>query len=114
MAWQKNTSSAESERSIPLLPQLSHFISDEEYSMVKLLLEGRRLKKANHRRKLVRIGFECYVARSYEQGKLTLQEAARLVKLTHSETIDVDVLSETGVKGNIRSSEVLESFIVTR
>jgi hypothetical protein len=58
------------------------------------------------------IGFECYVARSYEQGKLTLREVSKLLKLTLSET--VDILSAMGVSGNIRSSEVLDSLKAIR
>ncbi len=71
-----------------------------------------KIEKSQSLRKLTRIGFECYVAKSYEQGKVTLREASKLLKLTLSETLDV--LSAMGVKGNIRSSEVLESFRAIR
>jgi predicted HTH domain antitoxin len=54
------------------------------------------------------LGFEFYTAKSYEKGKLTLREAAELLNLTLSETIDL--LSEMGVRGNIRVKDVMESF----
>ncbi len=54
------------------------------------------------------MGFEFYVAKSYERGKLTLRETANLLNLTLMETIDL--LSEMGVKGNIRAKDVLESL----
>jgi len=70
--------------------------------------KSEKIEKSQSLRKLTRIGFECYVARAYEQGKLTLREVSKLLKLTLSET--VDVLSAMGVSGNIRSSEVLDSL----
>ena len=71
-----------------------------------------KIEKSQSLRKLARIGFECYVAKSYEQGRLTLREVSKLLKLTLSETLDL--LLAMGVKGNIRSSEVLESFRAIR
>jgi predicted HTH domain antitoxin len=67
-----------------------------------------KLEKTQSIRKLTRLGFEVYVAKSYEKGKLTLREAAKLLNLTLSETIDL--LSEMGVKGNIRAKDVMESL----
>jgi hypothetical protein len=55
---------------------------------------------------------ECYVARSYEQVKLTLREVSKLLKLILSET--VDILSAMGVSGNIQSNEVLDSLKAIR
>ena len=49
-----------------------------------------------------------YAAKSYERGKLTLREVAGLLNLTLSETIDL--LTEMGVKGNIRAKDVMESL----
>ena len=67
-----------------------------------------KLEKTQSIRKLTRLGFEFYAAKSYERGKLTLREVAALLNLTLSETIDL--LSEMGVKGNIRAKDVLESL----
>jgi predicted HTH domain antitoxin len=67
-----------------------------------------KLEKTQSIRKLTRLGFEVYVAKSYEKGKLTLREAAKLLNLTLSETIDL--LSEMGVKGSIRAKDVMESL----
>jgi predicted HTH domain antitoxin len=54
------------------------------------------------------MGFEMYVAKSYERGKISLRQAAKLLNLTLSETIDL--LMETGVKGNIRAKDVMDSL----
>jgi predicted HTH domain antitoxin len=59
-------------------------------------------------RKLTKMGFEVYVAKLYERGKLTLREAANLLHLNLMETIDL--LSEMGVKGNIKAKDVIESL----
>lgn len=87
-------------------------IPDDIEKAIEYVAKSEKIEKSQSLRKLTRIGFECYVARSYEQGKLTLREAARLLTLPLSETIEL--LSEMGVKGNIRSSEVLESLRATR
>lgn len=75
---------------------------------IEYVAKSEKLEKTQSLRKLTRIGFEFYAAKSYERGKLTLREVAGLLNLTVSETIDI--LSEMGVKGNIRSKDVMESL----
>ncbi len=87
-------------------------IPEDIEQAIEYVAKSEKIEKSQSLRKLTRVGFECYVAKSYEQGKLTLREASSLLKLSHSETIDI--LSEMGVKGNIRSSEVLESLKAIR
>jgi predicted HTH domain antitoxin len=87
-------------------------IPEDMEKAIEYVAKSEKIEKTQSLRKLTRIGFECYVARSYEHGKLTLREAAKLLRLPLSETIDV--LSELGVKGNIRASEVLESLRANR
>ena len=87
-------------------------IPEDMEKAIEYVAKSEKIEKSQSLRKLTRIGFECYVAKSYEQGKLTLREAARLLRLTLSETLDL--LVEMGVRGNIRSSEVLESSKLVR
>ncbi len=87
-------------------------IPEDIEQAIEYVAKSEKIEKSQSLRKLARVGFECYVARSYEQGKLTLRETSSLLKLSLSETLEI--LSEMGVKGNIRSSEVLESLKVTR
>jgi predicted HTH domain antitoxin len=87
-------------------------IPDDIEKAIDYVAKREKIEKSQSLRKLTRIGFECYVAKSYEQGKLTLRETAKLLKLTLSETLDV--LAEMGVKGNIRTSDVLHSLRMTR
>jgi predicted HTH domain antitoxin len=83
-------------------------IPDEIDKAIEYVARSERLEKTSSLRKLTRMGFEFYVAKSYERGKLTLREAADLLNLTLMETIDL--LGEMGVKGNIRAKDVLESL----
>jgi predicted HTH domain antitoxin len=83
-------------------------IPDEVEMAVEYVARSEKLEKTSSLRKLTRMGFEYYVAKSYEKGKLTLRQAAKLLNLTLSETIDL--LNEVGVKGNIRAKDVLESL----
>ncbi|OGQ07912.1 MAG: hypothetical protein A2026_22210 [Deltaproteobacteria bacterium RBG_19FT_COMBO_46_12] len=75
---------------------------------INYVAKSEKLEKTQSLRKLTRIGFEFYAAKSYEKGKLTLREVADLLNLTLSETIDI--LSEMGVKGNIKAKDVMESL----
>lgn len=87
-------------------------IPEDIEKAIEYVAKFEKIEKSRSLRKLTRIGFECYVAKSYAQGKLTLREAAKLLRLTLSETLDL--LVEMGVRGNIRSSEVLESSKLVR
>ena len=78
---------------------------------IEYVAKSEKLEKTQSLRKLTRIGFEYYMAKSYEMGKLTLREAAELLSLTLSETIDL--LLEMGVKGNIKAKDIMESLKTT-
>ena len=67
-----------------------------------------KIEKTQSLRKLARLGFEYYVAKNYRDGRISLRNAADLLNLNLSETIEQ--LAEAGVKGNIRASDVLASL----
>ena len=75
---------------------------------IDYVARSEKLEKTSSLRKLTRMGFEVYVAKSYERGKLTLREAADLLHLNLIETIDL--LNEMGVKGNIKAKDVMEGL----
>ena len=83
-------------------------IPDDMDKSIEYVSRLEKLEKTQSLRKLTRLGFEYYAAKSYERGKLTLRETAELLNLTLSETIDL--LVEMGVKGNIRTKDVMESL----
>ena len=66
-----------------------------------------KIEKTQSLRKLARLGFEYYVAKNYRDGRISLRNAADLLNLNLSETIEQ--LAEAGVKGNIRASDVFAS-----
>jgi len=83
-------------------------IPEEIDKAIEYVARSEKLEKTSSLRKLTRMGFEVYVAKSYERGKLTLREVADLLNLTLMETIDL--LDEMGVKGNIRAKDVMEAL----
>jgi len=83
-------------------------ITEEIDQAIDYVARSEKLEKTSSLRKLTRMGFEVYVAKLYERGKLTLREAANLLHLNLMETIDL--LSEMGVKGNIKAKDVMESL----
>jgi len=85
-------------------------IPDEIDRAIEYVARSEKIEKTSSLRKLTRMGFEMYVGKSYERGKISLREAAQLLNLTLSETIDL--LMETGVKGNIRAKDVMDSLKV--
>jgi predicted HTH domain antitoxin len=87
-------------------------LPDDIDRAIEYVSQNEKLEKTQSLRKLARIGFEAYVAKSYEKGKLTLRQASDLLGLTLSETIDL--LQEMGVKGNLRMQDVMESLKAIR
>lgn len=83
-------------------------IPNDMEKAIRYVAQSEKIEKSQSIRKLARLGFEFYVAKSYERGRLTLREAAELLNLSLSETIDL--LQEFGVKGNIRSKDILDSL----
>lgn len=83
-------------------------IPEEIDKAIEYVARSEKPEKTGPLRKLTRLGFEVYVTKSYERGKLTLREAAGLLNLNLIETIDL--LGEMGVKGNIKAKDVMESL----
>jgi predicted HTH domain antitoxin len=83
-------------------------IPDDIDKSIEYVARLEKLEKTQSLRKLTRLGFEFYAAKSYERGQLSLRETADLLNLTLSETLDL--LADMGVKGNIRARDVMESL----
>ena len=72
-------------------------------ALVKAILHRARLKNVDEStaiRQLLAMGVKDYVVKLYQEGKITLNEAADLANLTVRETIDL--LYDRGLKGNVR------------
>jgi len=83
-------------------------IPEDIEQAIEYVSKVEKVEKAQSLKKLARVGFESYITKAYQEGKVTLREASNLLKLSLSETIDL--LLEMGVKGNIRAKDVLASL----
>lgn len=59
-------------------------------------------------RKLLRMGYETYLAEQYRFGKITLRESARRMGLSLSETLDA--FRQKGIAGNVGADDTLASL----
>ena len=83
-------------------------LPDDIDRAIQYVSRAEKIEHTQSLRKLARLGFELYTATHYQNGRITLREAAKLLNLSLSETIDT--LEGTGVKGNIRAADVLDSL----
>lgn len=83
-------------------------IPDDLEAAVRYVADVEKIEAAQSLRKLARVGFECYVAKRYAAGALTLREAAALLGRPLSEALDL--FEGLGIGGNIRGSDVLDSL----
>ncbi|MCR4321806.1 MAG: hypothetical protein NUV74_15895 [Candidatus Brocadiaceae bacterium] len=75
---------------------------------IELVEKEEKIEESTAMRKLIRIGFETYIGNLYKQGKVTLREAARLLKLSQIETMNLFL--DAGIKGNLDASDTLVSL----
>lgn len=88
---------------------------EELMSAIEMVEREEKVEEATAIRKLLRIGYETYVANMYRFGKLSLSDASRLLDLTQIETLEL--LLEKGVKGNLDTGDVMysmEMFVKSR
>jgi predicted HTH domain antitoxin len=83
-------------------------IPNDLMSAVKLVEKSEKIEESTAMRKLMRIGFETYVANLYKEGKVTLKEAASLLKMNQIEALDLFL--DLGIKGNLEASDVRKSL----
>jgi predicted HTH domain antitoxin len=73
---------------------------------IEYVARSEKIEKNSSLRKLIRLGLEVYVAKSYDRGKITLREAGDLLNLAPMETLDL--FAKMGIKGNIRAKDVMD------
>lgn len=83
-------------------------IPKEMMSAIKLVEKEEKIEESTAMRKLMRIGFETYVANLYKYGKVTLREAAKLLNLNQIEAMNIFL--DAGIKGNLDASDVMISL----
>ncbi len=75
---------------------------------IELVEKEEKIEESTAMRKLMKIGFETYIGNLYEQGKVTLREAARLLNVNQIEAMNLFL--DAGIKGNLDASDVLISL----
>ena len=80
-------------------------LTDDIERAIRYVARREKAEHAQTLRTLARLGFESYVARSYQRAEITLREAAGLLGLGLWETLDL--LADRGVPGNVTAAEVL-------
>lgn len=83
-------------------------IPKDMMAAIELVEKEEKIEESTAMRKLIRIGFETYIGNLYKQGKVTLREASRLLKLSQIETMNLFL--DAGIKGNLDASDVLTSL----
>jgi len=83
-------------------------IPEEMEIIVEYVAKKEKIEKSQCLRKLTRMGFENYVARSYEKGEITLRKASNLLGENMWEAIEI--MKNLGVKGNVGAKEILSSL----
>lgn len=81
---------------------------EELMSAIEMVEKEEKVEEAAAIRKLIRIGYETYVANMYRIGKRSLADSSRLLGLTQIETLEL--LLEKGVKGNLDPGDVMYSL----
>ncbi|HJZ11902.1 MAG TPA: hypothetical protein VJ521_07120 [Acidobacteriota bacterium] len=90
-------------------------IPEDLAKAIAIVEKEERIEESTAMRKLLRIGFESYLAKLYKEGKITLRKASRLLRLNQIEVINLFL--DAGIKGNLEASDVLVSldrFVTTR
>ena len=75
---------------------------------IDFLSKAEKIDSTQSFRKLARIGFEHYIAKLYENRKLSIRDVSAELDVTISEALDM--LSAMGITGNIRAADVLLSI----
>lgn len=83
-------------------------VPEELMSALEIVRDEEKIEESTAMRKLLRMGFETYVGNLYKQGKITLREAAKDLKVSQIDVMNIFI--EAGIKGNLEASDVLISI----
>jgi hypothetical protein len=67
-----------------------------------------RIEEATAMRKLLRMGYEVFIAEQYRAGRVSLRSAAHRMGISMSETMDA--FQRLGIQGNATADDTLQSF----
>lgn len=81
---------------------------DDLLDAIAMVEREEKIEETTAVRKLIRIGYESYLAGLYEAGKISLAEMARRLHITQIEALDL--LLQKGIRGNLDTSDVMQSL----
>ena len=81
---------------------------DDLLDAIALVEKEEKIEETTAVRKLIKIGYEAYLAELYETGKLSLADIARRLHITQIEAIDM--LLQKGIRGNLDTADVMHSL----
>jgi len=83
-------------------------IPEEILSALEVVRKEEKIEESSAMRKLISMGFESYVGNLYKNGRITLRAAAKMLRLSQAEAMDLFV--DAGIKGNLTAADVLVSI----
>ena len=83
-------------------------LPDELAEAVHDVGASEHIEESTAMRKLLRLGYESYVADQYRAGRISLRQAAHRMDASLSETLDA--LRRLGIAGNVSADDTLESL----
>lgn len=81
---------------------------DDLLDAIALVEKEEKIEETTAVRKLIKIGYESYLAELYDAGKLSLADVARRLRITQIEAIDM--LMQKGIRGNLDTADVMHSL----
>lgn len=81
---------------------------DDLLDAIALVEKEEKIEETTAVRKLIKIGYESYLAELYEAGKVSLADVARRLRITQIEALDL--LLQKGVRGNLDTADVMHSL----
>jgi len=75
---------------------------------ITIVEKEEKIEETTAIRKLIKIGYETYVADLYKAGKLSLADISRYLAISQIEALEL--LLNRGIKGNLDASDVMYSL----
>jgi hypothetical protein len=83
-------------------------LPDDLLNAVMFARKKEKIDEPTTLRKFLRLGVEKYIGDGYARGELTLREAAKVLALTLTETLDLFL--DMGISGNVDADKVFKSI----
>ena len=83
-------------------------LPDDLAEAVREVGTAERIEESTAMRKLLRMGYELFVAERYRAGRVSLRSASRRMGISMSEALDT--FQRLGITGNVSANDTLQSM----